>query len=530
MEEIYIWSVLITGFFFTSFGLFAFIKSPKELSARLFALLSLAFAVWSYSWFFLLISKNQSEAIFWAKMLTFGATFIPIFYLHWSLSVLSINNKRKFIIILGYVVTVLFAIASYSDKYIADVAPILFFKYWPVAGPVFSLFIFFGYFGLVLYSAIELFLGYSKSTDQKKYQIGYLLLGSLLGFGGGATNFPLMYGIDFMQPIGLFAVMASPFIFSYAAVKYKLMNISVVATQFLLGALNIVFVINFIISETSGRRFLNGLLFLIVLSFTILVIRGMHREIIQREKIEKLAIDLEKANGRLKELDNLKSEFVSLASHQIRGPLAAIKGYTSEIMEGDFGKVPDYLSSPIKTIFHSCESLVNVVEDFLNISRIEQGRMKYELSEFALGDIVDQVLEELKPTFAQKGLDMEKMVDSSVMVRADKGKIKQIINNIIDNAIKYTPKGSIAISLQKTGGNALVTVKDTGIGINPRTIPKLFQKFSRAEDAAKANIMGTGLGLYIASQMIKAQDGHIWVESEGDGKGSTFFIELKAIN
>jgi signal transduction histidine kinase len=199
-------------------------------------------------------------------------------------------------------------------------------------------------------------------------------------------------------------------------------------------------------------------------------------------------------------------------------------------LEGDFGELPKHLESPMKTVFHSCESLANIVEDFLNISRIEQNRMKYELSEFAVGDILGQVLEELKPTFAQKGLTVEKMIDDGIMVKADKGKIKQIINNIIDNSIKYTPKGGISVRLEKNDGNALITVKDTGIGINPKTIPKLFQKFSRAEDAAKANIMGTGLGLYVASQMIKAQGGHIWVESEGDGKGSTFFIELKAIN
>jgi signal transduction histidine kinase len=255
----------------------------------------------------------------------------------------------------------------------------------------------------------------------------------------------------------------------------------------------------------------------------------VYKEVEQREKIEKMAMDLEFANAKFAELDQLKSEFVSLASHQLRGPLTAIKGYASEIIEGDFGKVPKYLIEPINTIFRSCQSLVIIVEDFLNVSRIEQGRMRYDYTEFSIGELVEEVMQENKPNFERKGLNTYVVVDKGPKVKADRGKIKQIIGNLVDNAIKYTPKGEVTCGVTRNGSKVVFSIKDTGVGIAKGTMPKLFQKFYRAEDASKANILGTGLGLYVASQMIKAHGGRIWAESEGENKGSAFFVELEAI-
>jgi signal transduction histidine kinase len=556
MQDIYAGSVIITGIFFTSFGLFAYIKNPKELTAKLFGLLSLAFAVWSFAWFFLLSADNEVDAIFWAKLLTFGATFIPIFYFHWVLSLVELDKRRSFLLSIGYGVTIIFALASFTDSYVAGVSPVLFFKFWPVAGPIYTIFIILGYLGLTLYAVKELVRGYFRFSGEKKHQIGFLIAGSLLAILGGATNFPLMYGISVMQPFGLFAVMLSPFVFSYAAVRYKLMNVRVVATQFFLGALNLVFIINFLLSETTRDRFFNILLLVVVFYFTVLVMRGVEREIEQRKNIEKLAKDLELANDRLKELDQLKSEFVSLATHQIRGPLTAIKGYVSLMLEGDYGEVPQNLKEPISIVAQSSQSLSVIVEDYLNVSRIEQGKMNYDFTVFDLNVLAGEVVNEMKPNIEKKGLTISLEVSPEpANIQADIGKIKQVIGNLVDNAVKYTPavnvgdaqsagqspsptstagytpKGSIAVSLDLNKPDKKVTlkIKDTGVGVRPETIPHLFKKFSRAEDASKANILGTGLGLYVAHEMIKAHGGRVWVESEGEGKGATFFVELATV-
>jgi signal transduction histidine kinase len=116
------------------------------------------------------------------------------------------------------------------------------------------------------------------------------------------------------------------------------------------------------------------------------------------------------------------------------------------------------------------------------------------------------------------------------MVNADKGKIKQVLGNIIDNSIKYTPTGGIHvwITAKIPEKKILISISDTGVGIHPEVLPKLFAKFTRAPDASKTNILGTGLGLYVAKKMIEAHHGRIWAESAGPGKGSTFFVELDA--
>ena len=222
----------------------------------------------------------------------------------------------------------------------------------------------------------------------------------------------------------------------------------------------------------------------------------------QREKIEKMAKELGEANEKLKELDQLKSEFLSLATHQIRAPLTAIKGYSSMLLEGDFGVLPQKATDSIQTIMKSCQNLINIVADFLNISRIEQGKMVYEKSIFDLKELVKEVLNELEPNIYKAGLSLEiKMPIEEIKVNADRGKIKQVVGNIVDNAIKYTVHGSINISVSVDGEKAKIAVKDSGVGIDPNEINKLFNKFSRTKDASKTNVTGTGLGLYIAKKM-----------------------------
>jgi len=241
---------------------------------------------------------------------------------------------------------------------------------------------------------------------------------------------------------------------------------------------------------------------------------------------------LGEANERLKELDQLKSEFVSLATHQIRGPLTAIKGFASMMIEGDYGEVPKTLQEPVDTIYQSSQSLVVIVEDFLNVSRIEQGKMKYDFTDFDLCALANEVVNEDRVIIEKRGLNVSAAIcPSPVTVHGDRGKLKQVIGNLLDNSMKYTPKGSIMLSLvsNKASKKVLLSIKDTGVGIRAETIPHLFHKFSRAEDASKVNILGTGLGLYVAKEMIKAHGGRIWVESPGEGKGATFFVELALV-
>ena len=176
----------------------------------------------------------------------------------------------------------------------------------------------------------------------------------------------------------------------------------------------------------------------------------------------------------------------------------------------------------------SCQNLINIVGDFLDISRIEQGRMVYEKSVFDIGELVKEAADELRPNIQSAGLTLELNVaeNLNLKINADRGKIKQAIGNLIDNAIKYTVHGGIQVSIVEDNNTVKIAITDTGVGIEEKEMSKLFNKFSRTKDANKTNVVGTGLGLYIAKKMTEAHGGDIKVSSGGLGKGTTFTIEL----
>jgi signal transduction histidine kinase len=168
-----------------------------------------------------------------------------------------------------------------------------------------------------------------------------------------------------------------------------------------------------------------------------------------------------------------------------------------------------------------------LISQFLSKSKLELGQLTYDAVDFDLGEVVRDIVEGMRPHAKERGLALKLTFDPAtpVGVRADRAKIKEAIGNIIDNAIKYTKEGSVAVTVGRRNRTAMVSVSDTGVGIAPQALPHLFEKFSRA-DARHMNRLGTGLGLYLAKVFVEAEGGRIWAESEGDGKGSTFYLEL----
>jgi signal transduction histidine kinase len=324
---------------------------------------------------------------------------------------------------------------------------------------------------------------------------------------------------------------------TYAIIKYGLFEIKVITTEFITLSTWILMFVKIILDKNNSDRAFDLIILLLLIISGIYVIRNVIKEISLREKDDKLVSDmtdlnqtLEKTNVKLKDLDQKKSEFMSLATHQLRAPLTAMRGYYSMIQDGTFGKIDNpEIEDVINKISRSTTDLTMIVEDYLNISRIEQGRMQYNFVSIDIADIVNDVIKEVSPTVHHAGLTLNLNYDTSqkYIVSVDQGKIKQVIFNIIDNSIKYTPKGSINVSITKTTNKkVLISIKDTGVGIKSGVIPQLFKKFTRAPDASDTNILGTGLGLYVADQILKAHDGHTWAQSEGQDKGSQFYIEL----
>jgi signal transduction histidine kinase len=518
-------SLFLGGIIALLSGAAVYFADPKKNTSQAWMLLNISTSIWSFGYFGMLISNNSDTAWRNDLILHYGAILIPVFYLYFVLSLTDRVLKNKGFIMLSGLAALFFTVFNHTPLFVDSVFPKAPLAYAPNAGPLYIYFAIY-FFVIVIYAQSSLLRTILKNKNGSDLRLRYVFYSALFGFIGGGSVFFLTFNIPFPPyPIILFALY--PIIIAYAMIRHKLFNIKVISTEILIGSIWLLLLFRVLLSQSLEDQIINIVLLLATTFFGILLIRNVEREVDQREKIEKLAKDLESANERLKEVDQLKSEFVSLATHQIRGPLTAIKGYASLVLEGDYGDVPPSIKPAIETIAQSTQSLVTIVGDFLDVSRIEQGRMKYDFIDFDLSILLKELLNELKPNIEKKGLKLSATIEPAILLVADQGKIKQILSNLIDNSIKYTPQGSITIDLKKTGNNILFTIKDTGVGMKAETIPKLFQKFSRAEDASKANILGTGLGLYVAKEMVKAHNGRIWAESEGQGKGSAFYVELK---
>jgi signal transduction histidine kinase len=203
------------------------------------------------------------------------------------------------------------------------------------------------------------------------------------------------------------------------------------------------------------------------------------------------------------------------------------------LIEGSYGPVPEKAKESLQRIEESAKLMAMSVEDYLNVSRIESGNMKYVYTDFNINDAVSNICDDLRPEAMKQQLILLNRSDlkSRGVVHADIGKTTQIIHNLINNSIKYTQKGSISVfvrdDLEKK--RVYIDITDTGIGMNEKTLHTIFQKFERANNANSVNISGTGLGLYVALKMAEAMGGDITAHSEGDSKGSRFTIEMPLV-
>ncbi len=689
-----------------------FSKRQKNTVFRTFLALCFSAFIWSFFYFFWQLADDKTLALFWCRALMFGATLIPVFYLHFVLSFLKIESKNKTKLFFIYLFGLLSIIINFTDLLVKDVVPSDFVAYWPIGGPYLGFFLF--VWVLVVVYIIFLLLEAKKNAQGiRKKQIHFVLIGTVLSYALGSTNYFLWYGIN-IKPFGNIFSSLYVLIIGYSIISYRFMDIKVVLRRSsvyvtsllatLLPALSlkyffdkffpeysywidfviIVFsisafpyfkekiyklankyffsslydskqvvkelsnvlgttleptkiyeAINRILGDalhnkaicfiTSGPKndllvsYNNGFklpdrikkdpiyerifkdyvtvnkllvtdelknnqslktrsvfkvlkkdeieiivplvvknkpigaialaikesgeaynnedldLLKIVGSQTSISLENalLYEEtkkfnVKLTKEVERATHELKNANEELKKLDQAKSDFISIASHQLRTPLTVIKGYGSMMLEGSFGKMSEPIEENLQKIYDSNERLITLVEDLLNISRIESGRLQFNWEIGQLEEMVSSVVEELKPNATKKGLSFKYTAPATPLpaVKLDKTKLRQVAINLIDNAIKYTEKGGLIVTLIKEADKLKFCVADTGMGISQEGLPNLFKKFSRGEQTSIIHTEGTGLGLYVGKMMVEAHGGNIWAESEGEKKGSKFCFEI----
>lgn len=507
-----------------------FSMSRREPTSILLLGMFLTFSVWAVLDIITWATNDPSVALFWWSLIILvePLIFILAFYLFFTFTYP--KKKRRLIDTVTFLVFLPLVLLVPTHL---NLSGINLYDCVATEGPLAQWYTYFlegiSVIAIITTGIFSFFGSADKNRKRRNvlFLIGLLLF--LLSFSLG--NIIGSFSSDWeTAQYGLFGMPIFLGVLTYLIVKFRLFNIKIIGAQALVLTLwlligSLLFVVK---SETS--RIVSIVTLSLTIVFGVFLIRSVKREVKQREQIEELAQSLKKANDRLKELDKMKSEFVSIASHQLRSPLTSIRGYASMILEGSYGKLSTKANEAVERIAESAKFMALSVEDYLNVSRIEAGNMKYEMSDFNLKETASKVVDELRPAILKKGLLVMFKSDcyGSEMVHADIGKTRQVITNLIDNAMKYTPKGSITViahdDVKKM--KMYVTIQDTGIGMSKETLEGVFEKFVRAKNANNVNTTGTGLGLFVAKKMIENMGGRVWAESQGEGKGSTFHVEL----
>jgi len=230
-----------------------------------------------------------------------------------------------------------------------------------------------------------------------------------------------------------------------------------------------------------------------------------------------------------KAIAKMKDEFLSVASHELRTPMTAIKGFLDMVIKEQVGKISTVkMKKYLEMAYEGNERMIKLVNDLLNVSRIEAGRMKFDLTDVQMEKIIEQTIAELAKIAQSKGLHLkfEKPEKPLPMVVAATDKIQMVLTNIIGNGLKFTEKGEVKIWTKTDKKLITIYIQDTGGGIAEKDQDKLFQKFSQIDTTISGSVKGTGLGLYISKMIIEKLGGKIWCKSKGKGKGSTFSFSL----
>lgn len=335
----------------------------------------------------------------------------------------------------------------------------------------------------------------------------------LLAFSSGNIIGSLTENWTLAQ-VGLFGMPIFISFLSYVTVKFNLFNLKIFGSQVLVVVMWILVSSLLVIRSIENIRVITSITLIFLLITGIQLIRTVKREITLRE-------DLELANKG-------QANLLHVVNHQIKGYFSKSRNIFAELISDEVYHANNERSKPmLEEGFNSLTEGVEFVREFLDKANIERGQYVYKMDKENMKDIVSDVANEQKKMAEKKGLGFELSIgDGNFDVMADKMQLSQAVKNLIDNAINYTPHGEIKAALESRGSKVVFSVKDNGVGISDELKPRLFTEGAREKDSIKININSTGFGLSFVKEVVLAHKGRVWAESEGRGKGSTFYMEL----
>lgn len=521
--EYFILSLSIINFLL---GLIILIHSNHQKENIIFLFFAFCVSIWTLNNFYLRISPDV-EVLRISYAL---GSIVALSYLMWVYSFLGkkISFLIKFIIIPFAIA--LFAITLFTNFMVRELHSINMLGYEGELGSLFSIYSF--YFTIIIFLAIyNLIMGRRETSDPlKKKQITSVVYGALFfACVSFVVSFwiPVIFNTLKYTVLDNFSFSVLFFCIVYAMVRNQLfINRKVIVTEIFVFTLWISLFVRTIVAlrlHNTVDVIANSIILLITVIIGIFLIRSVIKEVQLREKVEKQEKELERANEE-------QTSLIHFISHEIKGFLTKSRNIFSVIIDEDYGPTPEYLKVPLAEGLESGTKGVAMVQEILSASNLKKGTIEYKMIECDIAPMLRKVVDGLRGNAEARGITLEATIpnDGSCIAMADCEQMTHAFKNLIDNSIKYTLKGGVFVTLALADNTIRMTVKDTGVGISEEDKPRLFTEGGKGKNSLKVNVESTGYGLYITKKIVTEHQGRIWVDSEGEGKGSTFTIELPA--
>ena len=364
---------------------------------------------------------------------------------------------------------------------------------------------------------------YFSSQDRlEKNKILYLMIGAVtfvLVFSvsdilGELTR---VYEINLIGPIGMLTLVG---FLTYIIVKYQAFNVKVLSAQALVWGLIFFIGAQFFFIRNPVNYFLNGFTFIVTLIFGNYLVNSVRREVEQREYLATL-------NWELQDLNKQRENLVHLITHKVKGSFTRTKYIFAEMVDGSFGKLDGMMLKMARRGLESDAEGIHTVDLVLNAFNLGSGAVKYDMKPMELKKVVQEVMSEKGARIKEKGLAITlDAKDAEYPLVGDAFWLKEVMNNFVENALRYSMHGTIQIKLEKKAKSILLSVKDEGVGLLEDDKKGLFTEGGRGKDSLRMNVDSTGYGLFSVKVIVEAHKGRVWAESEGRDKGSTFYAEI----
>jgi len=521
---------VIMGITIFSLGFIVYLNDRRNLINKNFLALTSFTTIWIITVIAEILFKDSFLKIL-STRIGFAATIWVAFFIYRFFCYFPIKNDKFFkwkfyaTFIISFALSVLAIFTAFMLKTIESMPS---GTERDVFGPGYYVFV--GYFVIYFVFAVYSFISkFSRMDALQITQSKFILTGIAISVSLSLTTnlfLPKILNDNIAVQFGPATLIFFAILTTYAILKHRIFNLKIITAEFSTAIMMTFFIVRLFISINTADFLANLLSVLVVGTAGILLTKSIFKEVRQKENFELISKSLETTNKKLEQIDTARREFLSFASHQLRAPMTVIKGYANLIVDKNYLDNPERAKPILYKIINSTDQLDRLIKNFLDARAIEEGKMNYSFEPIDFVSLTSSVVDEFKSLAADKNLSLSfNSVKPVITVNADQMKLRQVIQNLVENAIKYTDNGFVKITIEDKGSSVLFGIADSGRGVSPQIKDRLFEQYVR-EKEGDHEIQGTGLGLYIAKEIIHAHNGKIWVESEGENKGSKFYIEL----